>query len=78
MKLLYITCLILTVVSAFHARHGEECSSDDHCLPSWETCSEDGVCKHKDLWPMNQMEFWGMIAVFWTLWVANMGGIGGG
>jgi len=27
---------------------------------------------------MNQMEFWGMIAVFWMIWVANMGGIGGG
>ena len=26
---------------------------------------------------MLAMEFWGMIAVFWLIWLANMGGLGG-
>lgn len=26
---------------------------------------------------MKESEFWGFIAVFWILWIANMGGVGG-
>jgi len=36
------------------------------------------ICEHKELFPMKGLEFWGFIAVFWILWLANMGGVGGG
>ena len=70
--------LLLSLASANHPFEGKSCKKDSECLADgWETC-QTGVCKHKDLWPMKGLEFWGMIATFFMLWIANMGGIGGG
>jgi len=79
------------LVSAFHPLSGSPCTSTSDCLPDgWEFCSDDdgnriissdnkeGLCKHKSLYPMKGVEYWGMIAIFWALWVFNMGGVGGG
>lgn len=37
-----------------------------------------GVCQHKDLWPMFQLEMWGMLAVALMLFYTNLGGLAGG
>jgi uncharacterized membrane protein YfcA len=66
-----------------HSFIGNECSTDSDCqLDGWEYCKIDGetqgYCEHKDLFPMKERELWGMIVVFGCLWLANMGGVGGG
>jgi len=33
---------------------------------------------HKDILPLKGIEFWGLVLVFWFMWYANMGGVGGG
>jgi len=77
-NLIYALCSLICLTCATHPFDGSACKKDVDCLSDgWETCQE-GVCKHKELWPMKGLEFWGMIATFWMLWVANMGGIGGG
>lgn len=43
----------------------------------WESCVEQ-VCKHKDIFPMKELELWGMIGVFAVLWYTNMAGLSGG
>lgn len=42
------------------------------------TSETEGTCDHKPLFPMKELEFWGMFTVFVILWTANMGGVGGG
>jgi uncharacterized membrane protein YfcA len=37
-----------------------------------------GFCAQKPLFPMLPLDFWGMMVTIGLLWVANMGGIGGG
>ena len=70
-------CLVLKGVAAFHPLIGQKCGTTADCSPDgWEQC-EDGLCVHKELWPLKPMEFWGFVVVFGTLWVANMGGVGG-
>lgn len=43
----------------------------------FESCVNNS-CLHKELLPMNQLEFWGMIVTFLILWITNIGGMGGG
>jgi hypothetical protein len=40
--------------------------------------TEIGSCIHKELFPMNIFDCWGMIFVFFWLIFVNAGGIGGG
>jgi hypothetical protein len=55
----------------------------------WEYCKinnqsslnleqETGICFHKVLFPMKEMEFWGMCFTVATLIITNMAGLGGG
>lgn len=37
-----------------------------------------GVCAHKSLFPMNIVDFWGLIFTGFWLCFVNTGGIGGG
>jgi len=37
-----------------------------------------GVCAHKSLFPMNLVDFWGLIFTGFWLCFVNTGGIGGG
>ena len=77
---------LLCIAGAVHAldpRIGHSCRSDDECLENgWEVCAMttrfEGICEHKALFPMKELEFWGMVTVFVILWTANMGGVGGG
>lgn len=74
-----IIFLFLSSVTAFHSTQGNPCSSDSDCMSKgWEFCHADGFCQHKDIFPMKESELWGMIFTFGMLWVANMGGVGGG
>lgn len=77
-KIALISLSLLAVARATHPFDGFPCKSDSDCLENgWETCQVN-KCVHKKLWPMKQLEFWGMASVFAILWLANMGGIGGG
>mgnify|MGYP006105654035 CR=1 FL=1 len=79
MKFVFMVAVLLGLAAATHPFAGETCKSDTDCLGNgWEYCDETKKCVHKKIWPMKQQEFWGMIMVFAVLWVANMGGIGGG
>lgn len=72
--------VFLSFVNAFHSSIGQTCLVDLDCVSAdgWELCGENGKCIHKALWPMKEMEFWGMIAVILCLLFANTGGVGGG
>ena len=72
-------------VEAYHSVSGKGCSGDDNCAGGgWEYCHKEsgdlrsrGVCKHKDLFPLKEAEFWGIMMVFFLLWQANLGGVAG-
>lgn len=79
--------LILFTVLAFclgqsraaHSTISYECTSDSDCFDTWEQCDlERKVCKHKSVFPINNLEFGGFVLIFLQLWLANVGGIGGG
>ena len=42
-----------------------------------ELLHRSGICKHKPLFPMKELEFWGMAAVYAILWYSNLGGAAG-
>lgn len=70
--------LLVGLVYALHPQHGATCKVDADCLEGgWETCQK-GTCKHKELWPMNELEMWGMIITAVALVYTNMGGLVGG
>ena len=76
---LFILALSLGSCLAFHSHRGDTCLSDSDCLSGgWEYCTDEGICEHKDIFPMKELELWGMMVVFGALWLANMGGVGGG
>jgi len=35
------------------------------------------VCQHKNIFPMKELEYYGMLVVMAILWITNMAGIGG-
>ena len=75
----FIILLLLGLTSAFHSRRGDTCTIDSDCLSGgWEYCTDAGKCEHKDIFPMKELELWGMMVVFGALILANMGGVGGG
>ena len=82
--LLIIVFQYVLIVQGMHSLRGNECASDSDCQPNgWEYCKKEGgdtegYCEHKDLFPMKERELWGMLVVFACLWLANMGGVGGG
>lgn len=53
----------------------EGCLSDDAC-PSLYNCI-DGMCKHKELFPLAPQEYFGAILMSLLVGVANAGGMGG-
>jgi hypothetical protein len=67
-----------------HSQIGNPCRSDSDCLSDgWETCDikgndDSGICLHKNLFPLKQKEFWGLIATIAVLTTVNIAGIGGG
>ena len=59
-------------------KEGLQCKTDADCVgPPWETCVKN-VCKHKSVFPMQPLDFFGMIMTFLGLYYANIGGLGGG
>ena len=70
---------ILATVTATNSLIGTQCSSDLDCISDgWEFC-DTGKCQHKQLWPLKELEFWGMFVVFFSMLLANIsGGSGGG
>ena len=68
-------------VGAFHSHFGLPCVSNIDCTTTYEYCNFNegaGTCAHKDLWPMEPLEFWGMLFVFGIIWITNIAGLGGG
>ena len=79
MKFLINAILIVGVTFGFHSHRGNTCASDSDCLGNgWEYCTDVGLCEHKDIFPLKQLELWGMMVIYAALWLANMGGVGGG
>jgi uncharacterized membrane protein YfcA len=53
--------------------------AESDCLSDgWEYCTDEGFCEHKEIFPLKELELWGFISIFAALWLANMGGVGGG
>ena len=70
-------------------RVGETCTIDSDCFDDFEVCKADleviklgeeeiGICEHKEVWPMNTLEWIGNFAVIIVLLTSNCGGLGGG
>ena len=64
---------------ASHSLPGQTCTTDSDCTykDGWEVCN-NGHCRHKDIFPLKGLEFWGYIVIFLTLWFVNIGGVPGG
>ena len=67
----------------------EPCTVNDDCFEDFEKCKgvtskldevdiDSGVCEHKDVWPMNAMEWIGNFVTIIILMASNCGGLGGG
>ena len=50
--------------------------NDDNECPDGTVCK--GTCKHKPLWPIRIIEWFGFFIQFFVLVIANAGGIAGG
>ena len=73
-KTLYIVLLLCVVVGKDFT-----CATDDDCNPPYELCNLDSEqCKHKDIFPMEALEFCGCIVLAVILALCNAAGIGGG
>ena len=71
MKLL----LLLLLLSAFSEANSVACNSDSNCS-DMNHC-QSGKCVHKDLFPMEMLEYIGSILMMLISIVSNAGGIGG-
>ena len=77
-KLLILT-LFLSKSAAEHPRNGLGCEVDSDCQSGgMEICGLDKKCHQKALFPLHEMEFWGLIQLIYILFIANVGGVGGG
>jgi uncharacterized membrane protein YfcA len=82
-KIFVLLLSAISFVKAYHPTVGMKCASTDQCFTPYELCSIPanatlGKCVHKELYPLEEVEFGGFIVVFAIIWLANMGGIGGG
>ena len=92
MKLFNLLFVLLIVFSDGFSRVGgshplirQTCGDNAQCLEDgWEYCDKEeagsgkGVCKHKSVFPMKGLEFWGYFGVIAILVITNVAGIGGG
>ena len=69
---------LMSLVSSLHSKHGDTCTYDSDCAGNgWEICHED-ICQHKDIWPLKEAEFWGMLLVAFSLFYTSLAGMSGG
>ena len=74
MKTLCILVLVVLVVSKDFS-----CEEDDDCNPPYELCDTDNeTCHHKQVFPMEALEFFGCVVLAVILALCNAAGIGGG
>ena len=60
-----------------NSTEGNSCLIDSDCNPPYEICKQL-ECAHKNVFPLEGMEFGGIIILSLLLALANAGGIGGG
>ena len=81
----------METLAGFQTVPGPPCRSDSDCNVGWETCVFDfgkdakskantgfGNCKHKQVFPLKELELWGLLTVFASIWMSNQGGVPGG
>lgn len=79
--LLYITVLILLLTSQAHAASGldNDWVTDDDWTATYEFwSSSEKQCIHKDVFPLEALEFFGSMVLGVMIALSNAGGIGGG
>lgn len=72
---------MLLLLDLAYATEGQACTTDSDCTIGWEVCSkQDGLlqCTHKDLFPMNGIEYAGCFVTIFIFIFANAGGLAGG
>ena len=86
MKQIIVAMIASTVLGADYPKVNEPCLSDADCFDDFEVCSglvkddlvTPGVCEHKDVWPLNALEWIGNFVTLLVLVTSNCGGLGGG
>lgn len=68
--------LYLLLILSVLAKQDSSCDSDSDC-PYMNSCSED-KCHHKNLFPLEVIEYFGIISLYILAGLSNAGGIGGG
>lgn len=75
---IYFVLSLLSLVTSLHSKDGNHCHVDSDCAADgWETC-QDSICKHKEIWPLNEVEWWGLLLVAATLFYTSLAGVSGG
>lgn len=54
------------------------CKVDSDCFSSFDVCNTQGLCEHKELFPLNGMEWAGSFILMLVIGLAAASGIGGG
>ncbi|CAG9332101.1 unnamed protein product [Blepharisma stoltei] len=70
MNKIVIACLLIALV------HSESCKDDNDCT-TYSSC-KNGTCKHKDLFPIKDLEWVGSFLIVIVSALSNTSGIGGG
>lgn len=74
--------IILLFFAATVSSYGSPCTANEDCDPLWEYCSvQDNntrKCVHKEMFPMQSLEFLGSFFCIFVVMLANAGGLSSG